>query len=134
MSAEAVNDVSDKTEEQSCEEIGQSEATDELTDGNIEDTIQGNMSRSARKTVFGVSDQVLHKPTYTSQKQARSLKFWIYEEEEFYYLCSENKGADQLRSCSEADLRHSFRIGKNLVFSRFGSYHHGIATAIMLTD
>ena len=30
-----------------------------------------------------------------SQKQARSLKLWIYEEEELYYPCSENKGADQ---------------------------------------
>ena len=31
------------------------------------------------------------------QKQARSLKFWSYEEEELYYPSSENKGADQLR-------------------------------------
>ena len=28
------------------------------------------------------------------QKQARSLKFWIYKVEELYYPCSENKGAD----------------------------------------
>ena len=33
-----------------------------------------------------------------SQKQARTLKFRFYEEEELYYLCSENKGADQHRS------------------------------------
>ena len=32
-----------------------------------------------------------------AQKQARSLKFRIYEEEEVCYPCSENKGADQLR-------------------------------------
>ena len=38
-----------------------------------------------------------------------------------YYPCSENKGADQLRSYREADLRLCFRIGKNLVFSRCGS-------------
>ena len=31
-----------------------------------------------------------------SQKQAKSLKIWINEEEEVYYPCSENKGADQL--------------------------------------
>ena len=31
------------------------------------------------------------------QKQARSLKFWGYVEEELYYPSSENKGADQLR-------------------------------------
>ena len=40
-----------------------------------------------------------------SQKQARSLKFLIYLEEELYYPSSENKGADQLRGNREADLR-----------------------------
>ena len=38
-----------------------------------------------------------------SQKQAISLKFQIQEEEEMYYPCSENKGADQLRGYREAD-------------------------------
>ena len=57
-----------------------------------------------------------------SQKQARSLKFRIYEEEGLYYPCSENKGADQLRSCCEADLRLCFRIGKIPAFSRCGLY------------
>ena len=51
------------------------------------------------------------------QKVARSLRFRIWKVEEWYYLCSENKGADQLRSYCEADLRLSFRIGKDLVFS-----------------
>ena len=31
----------------------------------------------------------------------------IYEEEELYYPCSENKGADQLCSYCEADLRQA---------------------------
>ena len=40
-----------------------------------------------------------------------------------YYPYSENKGADQLRSYREADLRLCFfRICINLVFSRRGSY------------
>ena len=34
----------------------------------------------------------------SSQKKGRSLKFWIQVEEELYYPCSENKGADQLCS------------------------------------
>ena len=34
----------------------------------------------------------------------------MYEEEGLYYLCSENKGADQLRGYREADLRLCFRI------------------------
>ena len=38
------------------------------------------------------------------------------------YLCSENKGADQLRTYREADLRHCFRICKKPVFSRCGLY------------
>ena len=38
-----------------------------------------------------------------------------------YYLCSENKGADQLRGYREADLRLCFRICKKPVFSERGS-------------
>ena len=33
-----------------------------------------------------------------------------------YYPCSENKGADQLRSYCEADLRLCFRLCRSLVF------------------
>ena len=57
-----------------------------------------------------------------SQKRARILKFWIYVEEELHYLSSENKGADQLRSSCEADLRLCFRLGRLLVFPWDGSY------------
>ena len=53
---------------------------------------------------------------------ARALKFWIYEVEGLYYPCSENKGADQLCGYREADLRLCFRICKNPVFSRRGSF------------
>ena len=54
-----------------------------------------------------------------SQKMARGLKFRIkvLVVEGFYYPYSENKGADQLRGYSEADLRLCFRICKNPVFS-----------------
>ena len=55
-------------------------------------------------------------------KMATSLKFRIYEVEELCYLCSENKGADQLRGYREADLRLCFRICKKTGFSRRGSY------------
>ena len=60
--------------------------------------------------------------SYTNQavqsgKMAKGLKFWIYEEEELYYLRSENKGADQLHSNCAADLRLCFRICKKPVFS-----------------
>ena len=46
-----------------------------------------------------------------SQKMARGLKF--RKVEGLYYLCSENKGADQLRGHHEADLRLCFRIAKH---------------------
>ena len=55
------------------------------------------------------------------QKQARSLKFWGYVEEELYYPSSENKGADRLRGYREADLRLCFRICRLFGFSRVGS-------------
>ena len=35
------------------------------------------------------------------QEMARCLKFRIYEVEGLYYLCSENKGADQLRATAK---------------------------------
>ena len=57
-----------------------------------------------------------------AQKQARSLKFWIYKVEELYYPCSKNKGADQLRSYCEADQRLCFRLCRLLVFPFGGSY------------
>ena len=40
-----------------------------------------------------------------SQKMARGLKFRNKVVEGLYYLCSENKDADQLCGYSEADLR-----------------------------
>ena len=52
------------------------------------------------------------------KKMATSLKFQIYEEEELFYRCSKNKGANQLRSYCEADLRLCFRIDR-IRFSRY---------------
>ena len=57
------------------------------------------------------------------QKQARSLKFWSYVEEELYYPSSKNKGADQLRGYSEADLRLCFRLCRLLFFPWGGSFN-----------
>ena len=43
-------------------------------------------------------------------------------EEGLYYLCSENKEADQLGSYYAADLNLCFRICKKLVFLLRGSF------------
>ena len=59
-----------------------------------------------------------------SQKQVRSLKFRILIEEGSYYLCHENKGADQLCSYCTADLRLCFRLCRLLVFPCDGSNHN----------
>ena len=75
------------------------------------------MSREARKPVFGISNQSDTNWRVQSQKKVRILKLWVEVEEELYYLRSENKDADQLCSNCTADLRLSFRIGKNPVFS-----------------
>ena len=54
---------------------------------------------------------------------ATGLKFRTNEVEGLYYLCSENKGADQLRGYREADLRLCFRICKKPVLSQRGSFN-----------
>ena len=51
------------------------------------------------------------------QKMARKLKLRIWELDGLYYLCSENKGADQLRSYHAADLHLCFCICKKQAFS-----------------
>ena len=74
-----------------------------------------------RKPVFGVSDTSQAVQPY---KMARGFKFRILEVEGLYDLYSKNKGADQLRSYREADLRLCFRICKKPVFSRRGSNYY----------
>ena len=55
------------------------------------------MSLCMRKPTIWVSDQVDTNWPVQSQKIARSLKFWMKEEEVLYYPCGENKGTDQLQ-------------------------------------
>ena len=79
------------------------------------------MSRVMRKPTFWFPTRSATNQAVQLQKMARGLKFWIKKVEGLYYLCSENKGADQLLGHREADLRLCFRIFKMLVFSRRGS-------------
>ena len=60
------------------------------------------------------------------QKMARGLKFWIKIVEGLFYLCSENKGTDQLHGHREADLRLCFRIGKKPVFLQGSSFKSAV--------
>ena len=53
--------------------------------------------------------------TVQLQKMARGLKFRIKVEEGLHYLCSENKGADQLCGYRTAGLRLCVRICKYAV-------------------
>ena len=66
------------------------------------------MSLVVRKPVFRVSTRSDTNRAVQSLKRARGLKFPIQKVEGLYYLCSENKGADQLRGYREADLRLLF--------------------------
>ena len=75
-----------------------------------------------RKTTIWVPTRSDTNWAVQSQKMARGWKFQIQEEEELYYPCSENKGADQLRSYCEADLRLCFRLCRLLVFPCSGSF------------
>ena len=69
-----------------------------------------------RKPMFWFSTWSDTNQAVQLQKMARGLKLRIKKVEGLYYLCSENKGADQLRGYREADLRLCFRICKTLVF------------------
>ena len=69
-----------------------------------------------KKTNNVVSEQPNRSDTnraVQAQKIARLLKFWIKEEEELYYPCSENKGAG---------LFSGYRICRLLVFPCGGSF------------
>ena len=55
------------------------------------------MSHIRRKPVFVVSNQVRHIPGCTAKEDGLRLEIAVSEKvEELYYLCSENKGVDQL--------------------------------------
>ena len=54
------------------------------------------MSKDERKGSLGFRPASDTNPAVQSQKMATSLKFLILEDGELYYLCSENKGADQV--------------------------------------
>ena len=75
------------------------------------------MSRVMRKPTFWFPTWSDTNQAVQLQNMARGLEFRIKEVEEFYYPCSENKGADQLRGYREADLHLCFRICKKPVFS-----------------
>ena len=76
------------------------------------------MSLDARKLVLGFLTRSDTNRAVQSQKMVRGLESQIYEVEGLYYLCGENKGADQLRGYREADLRLCFRMYKKSVFLR----------------
>ena len=69
-----------------------------------------------RKPTFGLSTWSDTNQAVQLQRIARGLKFQILEVGGLDYLCSENKGADQVRGYRDADLRLCFRICKMLVF------------------
>ena len=59
----------------------------------------------------------MYKPGCISTEDGlRGLKFRIKEVEGLYYLCSKNRGDDQLHGYRTADLRLCFRICKKQLF------------------
>ena len=76
-----------------------------------------------RKPVFGNCDLDRQNKNRAVQPQTmtRGLKFWILMVEGLYYLCSENKGADQLCSNRKADLHLCCRICKkpHFIYTNF---------------
>ena len=79
------------------------------------------MSLVLRKLVFGVADQVRHKPGCTVIENDQRLEISDLGSRGIALSVWQNKGADQLRGYREADLRLCFRICKYPVFSGRGS-------------
>ena len=76
-----------------------------------------HISRVMRKQTFWFATWSDTNQAVQPQKMASGLKFRIEKVEGLHYLCSKNKGADQLRGYREADLHLCFPICKMLVFS-----------------
>ena len=74
------------------------------------------MSCVTTKPVFGVSDQVRHKPSCATTENGKRFEILDLDRRGIV-LYSENKGADKLRAYRTADLRLCFRICKKQVFS-----------------
>ena len=76
-----------------------------------------------RKPVFGVSDQVLHKPgCTTTHKMARGLKFSIKEVEGLYYV-GKTKALISFAVTAKLICVFVFAYAKKPVFSRHGSFY-----------
>ena len=91
-------------------------ASDKLDTSAAQVRIQlAKMSLVMRKPTFWFPTWSDTNQAVQLQKMSRGLKFWIYKVGGLYCLCSENKGADQLRGYREADLRLCFCISKTLV-------------------
>ena len=78
-------------------------SVDRLSRGKV------HMSRVMRKLVFRIFNQVPHKLGCTDTDGFR-LEIWIKKVEGLYYLCSKDKGTDQLCCYRTADLRLCFGI------------------------
>ena len=95
---------------------------------NMSSCSTDHLSLIVRKPVFGVFDQVPHKPGCTITEDDKRLEISDLGKGGLFYPYRENKGADQLRCNREADLsdlRLCFRIYKKPVFSRCGSFFSG---------
>ena len=73
---------------------------------------------TTQKSVFGVSDKVRHKPGYTATENDLRLEISYSGStvKGLYYLCCENKDADQLHLYCAADLQFCFPICNKQVF------------------
>ena len=78
-----------------------------------------NISRVTIKIFFGVSDNVSHTQIglFSQRRYIEALNVGCRNKSEVINLCSENKGADQLRGYHAADLRLCFHACKKQVLS-----------------
>ena len=66
--------------------------------------MKGEMGHLMRKTVFGVSDQVQHKPGCTTTKDSYSLEILNIGSRGIVLFMKPNKGTDQLQGYNTVHL------------------------------
>ena len=78
-------------------------------------------NRSDTNRAVQSQNKVKSLKVWLKKKRNCTILVWFKEEEELYYPCSENPGADELRSYCEADLRLCFCICRLLYRGSFKS-------------
>ena len=90
--------------------LGTTEPSPPMASFKVVFSCKTQMSSVMRKSTIWFPNRSDINRAVQAKKIDRGWKFWIEKVDELYYLCSENKDADQLRSYCQADLAYATQI------------------------